>query len=155
MYLGRTHDDILQELQSLTMQTVIPQRPPFILVDTVEDFDIDLTATGFTVREGDLFTEDGHLSAAGLVENVAQTCAVRMGCINYLNHRTIKIGYIGAVRDMRFLRLPKVSETLMTSIRVREEIFQMTLVDAEVRVGDEVVATAEMKIAISETPMEN
>jgi hypothetical protein len=43
----------------------------------------------------------------------------------------------------------------MTSIRVREEIFQMTLVDAEVRVGDEVVATAEMKIAISETPMES
>ena len=38
----------------------------------------------------------------------------------------------------------------MTSIKVREEVFRMTLVDAQVRIGDEVVATAEMKIALSE-----
>lgn len=143
--------DIVRELQSLPMHILIPQRPPFVMVDAVEDFSYESTATRFCVPPDNLFVENGCLNAAGLVENVAQTCAVRMGCINYINRESIKLGFIGAVRDMSFLRLPKVGEVLTTSIVVREEIFGMTLVDAEVRVGDELITTAEMKIAISET----
>lgn len=130
---------------------LIPQRPPFVMVDRVVTFDRICTITAFTVREDCIFVEDGHLTTKGLVENVAQTCAVRMGYINLLDKEHVKLGFIGAVREMAFLRLPKVGEELCTSITVREEVFRMTLVDAEVRSGDEVIATAEMKIAISET----
>jgi len=146
--------DIVKELQSIPMQDLIPQRPPFVMVDTVEDFSHESTVTRFTVRPDCLFVENGCMSATGLVENVAQTCAVRMGCVNYINRESVKLGFIGAVRDMCFLRLPKVGEVLTTSIVVREEIFRMTLVDAEVRVGDELIVTAEMKIALSETEAE-
>ena len=143
--------DIVKELQGIPMQDLIPQRPPFVMVDAIEDFNRECTVTRFTVRPDCLFVENGCLSATGLVENVAQTCAVRMGCVNHLNRESVKLGFIGAVRDMSFLRLPKVGEVLTTSIVVREEIFRMTLVDAEVRVGDELIVTAEMKIALSET----
>lgn len=91
------------------------------------------------------------MTTVGMVENVAQTCAARMGIINLMDEEHVKLGFIGAVREMAFLRLPKVGEELTTSITVREEVFRMTLVDAEVRSGDEVIATAEMKIALSET----
>ena len=40
---------------------------------------------------------------------------------------------------------------LRTTVTVREEVFRMTLVDADIRVGDEVIATTSMKIALSET----
>ena len=130
---------------------LIPQRPPFVMVDRVVAFDRICTTTTFTVLEDCIFIEDGHLRAIGLVENVAQTCAARMGYINILDQENVKLGFIGAVKEMSFLRLPAVGETLFTSITVREEVFGMTLVDAEVRSGDEVIATAEMKIALSET----
>ena len=120
------------------------------MVDRVVAFDRVITTTAFAVQPDCIFVEDGHLVPDGLVENVAQTCAARMGCVNYINRESVKLGFIGAVRDMIFHRLPHVGETLMTSIKVREEVFRMTLVDAEVRIGDEVVATAEMKIALSE-----
>lgn len=74
-----------------------------------------------------------------------------MGYINLLDQERVKLGFIGAVKEMRFLRLPAVGETLTTGITVREEVFGMTLVDAEVRSDDKVIATAEMKIALSET----
>lgn len=145
------HIDIVKELQSIPILDLIPQRPPFVMVDTIKDFNRLCTVTSFTVRPDSLFIENGCLSATGLVENVAQTCAVRMGCINHINRESVKLGFIGAVRDMKFLRLPKLGEVLTTSIVVREEIFRMTLVDAEVRVSDELILTAEMKIALSET----
>jgi hypothetical protein len=43
-----------------------------------------------------------------------------------------------------------LGEQLTTSIEVKEEVMQLTLVDARVKVGDETVVTAEMKIALSD-----
>lgn len=137
-------------VEEIPILELIPQRPPFVMVDRVEAFDHVRTTTSFTVRDECIFVEDGAMTPDGMVENVAQTCAARMGCVNYLNRESVKLGFIGAVRDMSFLRLPRVGETLTTSIIVREEVFRMTLVDAEVRSGDEIIATAEMKIALSE-----
>lgn len=147
--------DLVQELRQLHMHDLIPQRPPFVMVDALEDFSHERTVTSFTVRPDCIFVENGHMNATGLVENVAQTCAVRMGCVNRINKESIKLGFIGAVRDMCFIKLPKVGEILTTSVVVREEIFNMTLVDSEVRVGDEVIATAGMKIALSDTEAVN
>ena len=129
---------------------LIPQRPPFVMVDRVVDFDWMRTSTSFTVRDDCLFVEDGMLISDGVVETVAQTCAARMGCISFIKGERVKLGFIGAVRDMSFLRQPVVGETLITRITVREEVFGMTMVDAEVRSGDEVIATAEMKIALKD-----
>lgn len=139
------------KVEDIPILKLIPQRPPFVLVDRVQAFDRVHTTTSFVVRDNCIFVENGSLTADGIVENVAQTCAARMGCIKYINRESIKLGFIGAVRDMTFYRLPQVGETLVTSIVVREEVFRMTLVDAEVRVADEVIAKAEMKIALSET----
>lgn len=145
----KSHIEVIVE--DIPILKLIPQRPPFVLVDRVQAFDRVRTTSSFVVRDNCIFVENGHLTADGIVENVAQTCAARMGCINYINRESIKLGFIGAVRDMTFHRLPQVGETLVTSIVVREEVFRMTLVDAEVRVADEVIAKAEMKIALSET----
>lgn len=129
---------------------LIPQRPPFVMVDRVVEFDWTRTTTSFLVRDDCLFVEDGMLISDGVVENVAQTCAARMGCISFIKGERVKLGFIGAVRNMSFSRQPVVGETLITSITVREEVFGMTMVDAEVRSGDEVIAKTEMKIALKD-----
>ena len=141
--------------EEIDMLDLVPQRPPFLLVDRLVDFDERRTETRFTVREDHLLCEGGVLQAAGVIENIAQTCAARMGYINLLHAERVKLGFIGAIRDLEIRRLPRCGETLRTTIEQLEEVFGMLLVSAEVRSGGEVLATARMKIALSEIDAQN
>lgn len=106
--------------------------------------------TDFIVRDDCIFVTDNCLSVPGMVENIAQTCAAGIGYENLNNSETIKLGFIGSIRNFESKRLPKCGETLTTCTKVIEEVFSMTLVNAEIKVGDELIATAEMKIALSD-----
>lgn len=140
------------ELSSIDVLTLLPQRPPFVMIDRLTHFDETVTTTQLTVRTDNLFTEaDGHLNPCALVENIAQTCAARMGYINrYIYRQRVRLGYIGGIKNLQVLRTPRVGELLTTSIEVLQEVMKLTLVNATVRVGDEVIVTAEMKIALSD-----
>ena len=136
----------------IDVTTLLPQQPPFVLIDHLTHFDETVTTTQLTVRTDNLFTEaDGHLNPCALVENIAQTCAARMGYINrYIYRQRVRLGYIGGIKNLQVLRTPRVGELLTTSIEVLQEVMKLTLVNATVRVGDEVIVTAEMKIALSD-----
>jgi len=64
--------------------------------------------------------------------------------------KDIQIGFIGAVRNLEINDLPKVGDTIVTTVEVREEVFGMTLATATVTQGDRVLVTTEMKIAVKE-----
>ena len=129
---------------------LIPQRPPFIMVDRLLHIDRIVTTAEFAVREDNIFLEGDELQPEGLVENIAQTCAARIGYVNLMNKESVRLGFIGAVRNLSILGTPKIGETIETTITVKEEIFQMTLVDAEIRLNGSVIVNAEMKIALSD-----
>lgn len=131
--------------------TLIPQRPPFVMVDRLTHFSPETTVTQMTVREDNLFVQEGRLAFTGIIENIAQTCAVRMGCINSIRGEKVKIGVIGSIQDFQYTYLPTVGETLTTRIDVEEEVFNVVLVRATVTVGEKPVATARMKIALTDT----
>ena len=59
----------------------------------------------------------------------------------------LSLGFIGEVKDLDIVRLPREGETIETTITVEQEIFDVTLVSAEVRVGTETIATTRLKIA--------
>ena len=103
------------------------------------------------MRADNLFAEGEVLNPCALVENIAQTCAARMGYINhYIYKEKVKLGFIGSVRDLIILRDVKVGEVLTTAIEVMEEIMGLTLVRATVTVAGETIVTAEMKIALTD-----
>jgi predicted hotdog family 3-hydroxylacyl-ACP dehydratase len=103
------------------------------------------------IQSTNIFVENGLFTASGVIENIAQTCATRIGYINkYILKKDIQLGFIGAIRNLNIHRMPKVGETIETSILTLEEVFGMTLVSALVKSGDEIIAESEMKIAISE-----
>lgn len=145
----------MDELREIAILDLLPQRPPFILVDSLVYFTMEKTVTEFEVRQDNLFFEGEELSVYGLIENIAQTCAVRMGYINYINKNKIKLGFIGAISGLQVYRLPKAGEKLVSTIEVEEEIFQMTLVNAKVMSGDDVLITTKMKIALSDIDSQN
>ena len=132
--------------------TLIPQRPPFVMVDRVLSCDMEDAVTEFAVSEENILLDDGQLSAAGIIENMAQSCAARMGCINSMRGEGVKLGFIGDIRDCRIERRPRSGETVNTHVHVVEDVFGLTLAEVTVRVGEELLASARIKIALSETP---
>jgi len=141
--------------EEIDILTLIPQRPPFVMVDRLLHFDTQTTITEFEVRADNIFVDDGKLSSEGLVENIAQTCAARMGYISLMSHTPVKVGVIGAISNMAINFLPQCGARLTIRIDLLEEVFQMTLVSASVVVGDDVVATANMKIALTDIEAAN
>lgn len=138
-------------LETIDILTLLPQKPPFVMIDKLVHFDKVVTTTQFEVRADNLFMEDGVLNSCALVENIAQTCAARMGYINqYIYKENVKLGFIGSIRNLCIARPALLGEVLTTSIEVMQEVMQLTLVNATVKVGDETIVTAEMKIALSD-----
>ena len=139
------------DLEQIDIHELLPQREPFVMVDKLVYFDEKTTTTSFLVREDNLFVENDRLNACALAENIAQTCAARLGYVNkYILKRGIQIGFIGAVKDMKVIDTPVVGDVLTTTIHVLEQIMGLTLVTAVIRIGDRVVTTAEMKIALAD-----
>jgi predicted hotdog family 3-hydroxylacyl-ACP dehydratase len=128
---------------------LLPQRPPFVMIDAFVDEGNELMYSQLTVREDNILLEDGALSASGMVENIAQTAAARIGYICGLEGRPAPIGYIGAIQHLRVTSLPIVGEVLRTSVTIQNQIFNATQIRGEVRRGDDVLASCEMKIFIS------
>ena len=130
---------------------LLPQRQPFIMIDSLLHFDMVLTVTGMRIAEDNMFVENGVLTESGVIENIAQTCAARMGYINkYLCADKVKIGFIGSIKDLVIENLPQVGDELKTTVEVVSEIFAITLVNAKVEIGDKVIASCEMKISITD-----
>ena len=138
----------MKAFEDIALKDLIPQRPPFVMIDKMISFDMTVTKTQLEVRADNVFCKDGSLSAEGLMENIAQTCAARMGYINLSKSEAVKIGVIGAVNNFEVFRTPKVGELIVTTIEVIEELFQITMVKAFVCCGDETIAQANMKIAL-------
>lgn len=132
---------------------LLPQRPPFVMVDKLTHDDETSTRSTFTVREGNLFCFGDRMEEAGLIENMAQTCAARMGYRSRTEPQsdgTVRVGFIGAIRGITIVRAPLVGEVLTTTVEVKEEIFSTSLVETKVEVGDEMIASGSMKIFLTD-----
>jgi hypothetical protein len=70
-------------LLDISVNELLPQQPPFVMVDGLLHFDKVKTITRLLVKSDNIFVENGEFSASGVIENIAQTCAVRMGYINF------------------------------------------------------------------------
>lgn len=140
------------ELESIDVLTLLPQRPPFVMIDCLTHFDDVLTASRFQVKTDNIFMgDDGVLNSCALAENIAQTCAARMGYINqYILKDKVKLGFIGDIKHLKIWREARVGDELRTEIEVMQEVLQMTLVKATVKVGEETIVTADMKIALTD-----
>lgn len=136
-------------LRGIDIHTLLPQQEPFVMVGCLIQIDEKNFATETVVKAENIFVDDGRLSASGLIENIAQTCAARIGFVNkYILKKGIQIGFIGAVRNLEVVKLPKVGQTITTKVEVVEEVFGMTLANATVTCEGETLVTTEMKIAV-------
>ncbi len=139
-------------LRGIDIHELLPQQEPFVMISSLVRFDMQTTVTETIVSADNMFVEYGVFTAPGIVENIAQTCAARIGYVNkYILKKGIQLGFIGAIRDLKVKQLPKVGNTITTTISVIDSVFGMTLVDAVVLNNGAEVVSAQMKIAVKES----
>ena len=153
MNSGMTEEEIRSfDFASVDVAAILPQRPPFVLVSRLKSFSFERTVTELDVRDDNVFIEDGCLVPEGLIENIAQTCAARIGFINkYILLKPVNIGYVCAVKDFKVERSPRFGETLVTTIDLTGDFGTMLIVSATVRSASSILATGTMTIALDDS----
>lgn len=128
----------------------IPQRAPFIMIDTVLQGGDKVSETTFTIRGDNIFVENGLFTEPGLVENMAQTAAAGVGYRAAHLNIAPSIGYIGSLKNVFIHRLPAVSDTIRTVITYEHHIMNVYMVKGEIFLGNTIIAGCEMKIFAKE-----
>ena len=132
----------------LHAEGLIPQKEPIVLVDRLLASNEGCSVSDFLIRKECVFVENGRFVSAGLLENIAQTCALRIG---YLNRgQKVRIGVVGAVKNFSVVRFPAVGETLTTTVKEVLYVDPALVVSAETRIGNETIATCEMKVFLTD-----
>jgi 3-hydroxyacyl-[acyl-carrier-protein] dehydratase len=131
--------------------SLIPQKQPIVMVDKLWYNDETTTVSGLEIKENNVFCEDGFLKEPGIIENIAQTAALRVGYLVKLMEQNGEkvnppIGYIGAIKRLVIYKLPKVGSELKTEVVIQQVIFDVTLITGKTTVNGETIAECEMKI---------
>ncbi len=109
-----------------------------------------LATTETTLSADNLFCRDGYFSEAGLMENMAQTCAARLGYKSIINKLPVKIGIIGAVKNFRVFFRPRPGDILTTHIEINHEVLNAILLQAEVHCNGKTAASCHMKLFLTD-----
>jgi predicted hotdog family 3-hydroxylacyl-ACP dehydratase len=141
----------LEELAEVKVTELLPQRPPFIMIDKLIEYDENenTTSTLYHIVSDNPFVKEGVFQPAGIVENMAQTCAARIGYYDVLRNLPVSVGLIGGVKNLNVYQLPKAGDDITTQIVVKEDMLGVIL--AYAKVLDHMMnllADCELKIAL-------
>ncbi|MFS4454862.1 hypothetical protein [Maribacter sp. 2304DJ31-5] len=135
--------------EALFIIDLIPQKQPFVMVDKLYEFSENRITSGLTISKKHLFTENGVFNAPGLIENMAQTIALHKGYTYYLKNRPAPVGYIGAIKKVEILELPKIGQELRTTVSILHDIMGVTLVEANIHCEGTIIAYSEIKTGLA------
>ena len=128
---------------------LIPQKPPFVMVGKLLFTDEISSRSSFIIERDNVFINDNVFQEAGLMENIAQTAALRAGYLAQSENKPVAVGYIGAVSNFELFDLPNAGDEIETEIRVENQIFDVTILSGKVWHKENLLAQCEMKLFIS------
>lgn len=126
--------------------TYIPQRPPMVMIHNLLEAGEEKAVTQLHISRDNIFVGDGVLTEPGLVENIAQTAAVQVGYVCVQKNIHVPIGYIAAIKDLKVYRLPSENSTITTTVTVKNQVLDITLVEGEIIQNGEILCRCEMRI---------
>ena len=125
---------------------LIPQKPPMVMIDKLLYSDDKSTKTSLTINKKNIFCENGYFTEPGIIENMAQTAAVRIGYQARLDKKDTPLGFIGDIKNLKIFFLPKINENLITTITLENMILTALIINAEAYCGERKIAECKMKI---------
>ena len=119
------------------------------MVGKLVHFELLTSTTETVIKEDNLFVENGCFTPFGIMENMAQTCASRIGFYNkYILEEDVQIGYIGSIKDFVNPGRARVGSLITTTVDVQDEVLGMILATATVKCHEELIASAQIVLAV-------
>ena len=126
-----------------------------IMVDALIDHSAENSVSSFAIKPDNIFVTAETLQPAGMIENIAQTAALRSGYDFALKHLSsdaeappAPVGFIGEVKNLNIYYLPPVDSVIETSVTMLHNVFTASIVRGKVMCGETLAAECEMKIFI-------
>jgi len=135
--------------ENVVLIDLIPQKYPFVMVDKLLHYSDKNVVSGLTITDDNIFSNNQYFTEPGLIEHMAQTVALYTGYQYYLLQKPAPTGYIGSIKSVEILKLPKLKDQLITKATILHEIMGVTLVHIVVTLNDETIAISEMKTVVA------
>lgn len=128
----------------------IPQKPPIVMIDEVISCSEKEIVSRLEVTENNMFVLDGKLTESGLVENIAQTAAAKVGYECHQRNIPVPVGFIGGVSKVHVVDLPPIGAQIETTVVIKNDVMNVTIISGHSKVGDQDLISCEMKILIQQ-----
>jgi len=129
---------------------LIPQRKPVVMIDELLYNDEVKTVTSFKIEESNIFLCEGHMTEYGLIENIAQTAAARIGYIALETGSAVPIGFIAGIKDLKIFELPEQSAVIITEVTILDHVLGMTIIAGQNSCDGRIMASCEMRIFLEQ-----
>jgi predicted hotdog family 3-hydroxylacyl-ACP dehydratase len=136
--------DYIHDIRSL-----LPQAPPFVMVDELLYSDGSTSRTCFRIRPDNVLLNKGRFTAGGLMENIAQTVAAGAARAAPSGARSPSVGYIVSVKDLQIKAFPETGDELLTEVVLKTRVSDIVVISGTITCKGIIIATGEMKILIS------
>ncbi len=133
-------------LQNISIEDLIPQRKPIIMVDKLLKIDEESAISSFLPKKDNIFVENQHFSGSGLIENMAQTAAAHAGYWAQKQNTKASVGFIGGIKNFEMYFSPDSQKEIITEIKIDMKVMGASVISASVKQEDKLAATCQMKI---------
>jgi predicted hotdog family 3-hydroxylacyl-ACP dehydratase len=127
---------------------LIPQRPPMVMIDELSYAGEKSAGGRLFILESNLFCSKGFFQEAGIVEFIAQTAAAYTGYLQLKEGKSVRLGFIGSVKNLMINSLPPVNSEIESEIVVDSELLGYTIITGRVLQESIVLAQCEMRIKL-------
>jgi 3-hydroxymyristoyl/3-hydroxydecanoyl-(acyl carrier protein) dehydratase len=135
----------------MSAESLVPHRPPFLLVDRILEFSGQKGVLECVVRPDNIFLNgDGTFPSLALVELMAQAAAAIMGYSDLIEGKDIKMGFLVDIRQVRFTGQGFKGDTLIIRSEVLRTISGFSIVQGEVKRAGEIIANGTLKLWVKE-----
>ena len=117
-----------------------------VMVDTLEEHEELFSVSSLIVDHNNIFYKDGFFREPGLIENIAQTAALRAGYTASLLGEKVKKGFIGSVKRLKIYDLPVEDTRLNTKVTILNQVMNAVIIRGEIHVADRLLVECEMTI---------
>ena len=124
----------------------IPHRDPFIMVDNLLEYSPEKVVSSFEIRPDNILVTDGYFQETGIIENIAQTVALRSGYEAIQNNLAPKVGFIAAIKDFHLHNLVPVGQELITTTEVKLNLESVIIISGYSEYLGIPVASCEMRL---------
>ena len=136
-------------LSKADITNYLPHRAPFLMVDNLLTASPEQFETDFFIPAENPLVQGGIFQESGLIENIAQTCAVAFGYLDS-GEGPAKMGFIGAISKLEVFTLPPAGSTIRTIVTPQHQLGNIYLVKGESYLEGRILLGCEMKIVVAE-----